>query len=128
MEDAIGNKAENCRTLSENGLPVPQSLALTGEASRKIVLSESEKDRFFQKLADTFGPDSVSKRYAVRSSSCSEDAVSDSKAGAFRSLLDVPFDDVADAVDTVRKSLERIESETLVPKSGKKGKLPPADF
>ncbi|MFZ3232692.1 MAG: hypothetical protein WA194_04110 [Patescibacteria group bacterium] len=40
----------------------------------------------------------------------------------------MPFDDVADAVDTVRKSLERFESETLVPKSGKKGKLPTADF
>ncbi|MFB0964907.1 MAG: PEP/pyruvate-binding domain-containing protein [Patescibacteria group bacterium] len=56
------------------------------------MLSESEKDRFYQTLADTFGSESVSKRYAVRSSSCFEDAVSDSKAGAFRSVLDVPFD------------------------------------
>lgn len=92
------------------------------------MLSESEKDRFYQTLADAFGPESVSKRYAVRSSSCFEDAVSDSKAGAFRSVLDVPFDEVSGAADTVRKSLERIESESLVPKTGKKAKLPPADF
>ena len=52
--DAIGNKAENCRILSENGFPVPASLAVTGAAARKIALSETEKDRFEAVLAEVF--------------------------------------------------------------------------
>lgn len=81
------------------------------------MLSETEKDRFFEAVSETFSPDAATKRFAVRSSSCSEDSASDSKAGAFRSLLDVAFDDLASAVDSVRKSLENIETETLVPKT-----------
>lgn len=116
-DDAIGNKAENCRILAEKGFPVPVSLALTGESARKIMLSETEKDRFFRTASEVFGPDAVSKRFAVRSSSCFEDAVAGSKAGAFRSVLDVAFDDLSSAVDSVRKSLDDVETESLVPKS-----------
>lgn len=115
--NAIGNKAENCRVLAGKGFPVPTSLAITGEAARKIRLSESEKARFLEAILETFGSDSPSRRFAVRSSSCFEDADSDSKAGAFRTLIDVPFDNLADAVDTVRKSLEDAQSESLVPDS-----------
>lgn len=103
--------------LAEKGFPVPDSLALTGDSSRKIALSETEKDRFLEAVSETFGPDSASKRFAVRSSSCSEDSVTGSKAGAFRSILDVPLDGLVQAVDSVRKSLEEIETEALVPKT-----------
>lgn len=90
---------------------------MTGESARKIVLSESEKDRFLEAAFEAFGPDAAAKRFAVRSSSCFEDSLAGSKAGAFRSLLGVAFDDLGEAVDSVRKSLENIETETLVPKT-----------
>lgn len=95
--EPLGNKAENCRTLSETGFPVPESLALSGAACVRIADGTGVHDFEFA-CRDAFGPEFRNLRYAVRSSSCSEDSATASMAGAFRSVLDVGFDALLSAV------------------------------
>lgn len=105
--EVFGNKAENCRALAEAGFRTPASLAVSGGAARRI--GEGSREtllELFSAFEAAFGETYRGKRYAVRSSSCSEDSRSDSKAGAFLSVLPVRFDEVPAAFDDVRRSLE----------------------
>lgn len=104
--EPLGNKADNCRTLAESGFSVPASLAVSGAAVRRMSPGSKEAENFLVAFEKAFGDDYASKKYAVRSSSCGEDGVSNSKAGAFRSVMSIPFDLIFPAVATVRKSLD----------------------
>ena len=79
-------KAENLTLLRDNGFPVPAFTVVTGETAD---LSFSEADRF-----------------AVRSTFDGEDTEGTSFAGQFDTLLNVPREDVPDAVRKVRASYE----------------------
>lgn len=105
FNEPIGNKAEHCRTLVRKGFPVPRSLAISDNAVRKILRDPGNRE-FEKTLLRTFGADFRSKKFAVRSSSCSEDSSTQSNAGAFLSELPVGFDSLSDSLAHVSGSLE----------------------
>jgi enamine deaminase RidA (YjgF/YER057c/UK114 family) len=104
--EPIGNKAEHFRTLAKSGLPVPASLAVSGEMARKLSPGSEESQNLLIAFESAFGKEYAGKRYAVRSSSRLEDSDSSSKAGAFRSVMSVSFDWLFPAIMTVKKSLD----------------------
>ncbi len=87
-------KALNLRILKENGFPVPD-----------FVVTDSANGDF------SYLPD---KKYAVRSSSESEDGDTESHAGQFLTLLNVHKNDLKDAVQRVLDSGKRSGSEMRV--------------
>ena len=94
-------KAKNLTLLQENGIPVPPFI---------VVESEEEIDLSF----------SDSALFAVRSSAASEDGAHESYAGQFDTVLNVPREEVKEAVRKVLKSAEA-ENVGLYREAAEKG-------
>ncbi len=95
-----GGKARSLAAMFQDGLPVPDGVVLLPEAFDGDALTTEARQWLAEELA-RLGRD---HRFAVRSSALSEDSASDSFAGAYESVLDVPADRVPAALATVRAS------------------------
>lgn len=96
----FGGKAASLCRLIKNGLPVPFGYGIAAEAFGNGTLSsaaEKELSVLCEKLPRKY-------RYAVRSSAIGEDGGTNSFAGAYETVLDVPADKIAEAVKTVAGS------------------------
>ncbi len=95
---AVGNKAGTLARLAAAGFPVPRGLVVTSAAWTRppaLVAAEiSSALRFSALGGDGF--------FAVRSSSAAEDLVGASFAGQYETFLNVPADQVVDAVGRCR--------------------------
>lgn len=93
----FGGKAESLFRLIKNGLPVPFGYGIAAEAFEKNGLSpqaEKELSELLKILPKKY-------RYAVRSSAVGEDGKTNSFAGAYETVLDIPADEIPEAVKTV---------------------------
>ena len=103
----VGGKAYNLHKLTNMGLPVPPALAVP--ASLHAELSDAVHERLRIQL---LGHEIVvsGKVFAVRSSGVGEDGEGNSCAGIFESYLNVPKEEIHDAVLRVWDSLNNARS------------------
>ncbi|MFA4815382.1 MAG: PEP/pyruvate-binding domain-containing protein [Candidatus Gracilibacteria bacterium] len=85
----LGAKSKNLQKLTEAGFPVPQFFPVSSKQ-----LSQDSYD----KLAEKIHLQLKCKSYAVRSSALVEDTEISARAGEFKTVLDVPPKDLADAI------------------------------
>jgi Phosphoenolpyruvate synthase/pyruvate phosphate dikinase len=95
-----GGKARSLAAMIQAGLPVPDGLVLLPQAFDGDRLRAGTA----QWLAIELARLGRGRRFAVRSSALGEDSGSDSFAGAYESVLEVPADQVSAALATVRAS------------------------
>ena len=94
----VGGKAFNCARLRQAGFPVPDGLAITGDAT------DAEVGRMAgESWLDTVPPGT---RFAVRSSGIGEDGEGHSFAGIHETLLNVERDRLVEAVLACRRSTD----------------------
>jgi rhodanese-related sulfurtransferase/phosphohistidine swiveling domain-containing protein/membrane protein insertase Oxa1/YidC/SpoIIIJ len=90
----LGGKASRLGELLAAGMPVPNGFVVPA----RYVATPRELARACHALR--------SKSFAVRSSACGEDGADKSFAGEFRTLLDVPFEKLPQAIASVRESYD----------------------
>lgn len=105
----VGGKAFNLHKLVQIGMPVPPAIAIPASvhlnARDQVVLDE---------LREFIGNHEMitsGASFAVRSSGIGEDGEGNSFAGIFESYLDIPSEQVFDAVQKVWQSLESTRSQ-----------------
>ncbi|MHA1878574.1 MAG: PEP/pyruvate-binding domain-containing protein [Promethearchaeota archaeon] len=102
QERIFGNKARNLGILINQGILVPNGIAVSYESYRDYLETESFKNdferRLFQKLGRSSGP------FAVRSSADVEDSEQRAYAGQFKTILDVSKDGLIEAIKKVYDS------------------------
>src|SRR5579859_2499689 len=81
-----GGKAVQLKILIEQGLPVPDGFAISGEAVSDLIASSANAGHLLQTELQSLGATVV----AVRSSALQEDGETASFAGIFTTLLNVP--------------------------------------
>ncbi len=101
-EMSFGGKAEALNVLIKSGFPVPSGYAVAVEAFEKGMLKK-EAEQELQSLVKRL---SSNHTYAVRSSADGEDGETDSFAGAYETVLDVPANKIIEAVETVARSVK----------------------
>ena len=82
----IGNKAKNLIELKKNNIPVPDGF---------VIPTNSNKSLDLEKIRTLNSP------YSVRSSSTNEDTKGNSNTGKYKSILNVEYDDLSDAIQEV---------------------------
>ena len=87
-----GAKAANCARLKQAGFPVPDGLVVMAQATPRDLAAIARDPWFDGMPADA--------RFAVRSSGIGEDGEGESFAGIHETVLDVPRDGLAAAIDT----------------------------
>lgn len=98
----FGGKAEALNILIKSGFPVPSGYAVALEAFENGALkkdAEQELKSLVKKLSD-------GHTYAVRSSADGEDGETDSFAGTYETVLDVPVNKIVEAVEAVVRSVK----------------------
>ena len=99
-EHTAGGKARSLGAMIQAGLPVPDGVVLLPASFAGDQLTEGAA----QWLAGELNRLGHDRQFAVRSSALAEDSANASFAGAYESVLDVPADQVATALATVRAS------------------------
>ncbi len=101
-EMSFGGKAEALNILIKSGFPVPCGYAVASEAFENGMLkkeAEQELTALVKRLPAKY-------TYAVRSSADGEDGETDSFAGAYETVLDVPVNKIYEAVERVARSVK----------------------
>ena len=99
--DALGGKGSGLLDLVHGDAPVPTTIAVPA-------CIERSQYRELRELLRLHGSDN--QLWAVRSSASNEDGANLSYAGQFETILNVPINDVWDAVEKVRASVANAES------------------
>lgn len=99
-ETTAGGKARSLSTLVRAGQRVPTGLVVLPRAFAEAGLTDEAR----LALDSELGRLNTAGRFAVRSSATSEDSAAASFAGAYETLLDVPADQVVEAIGRVRAS------------------------
>src|SRR6185369_11899364 len=92
----VGGKAYNCARLWQAGFPVPDGLVVPTDATEAEIRALPHDTWFTTLPADT--------RFAVRSSGIGEDSAGRSFAGIHETQLNVPVDQIVEAVLLCRRS------------------------
>ena len=87
-----GAKAANCARLQQAGFPVPDGIVVMAQATVRDLATIAAHPWFDELPEDT--------RFAVRSSGIGEDGEGESFAGIHETVLDVPRERLAAAIDT----------------------------
>lgn len=101
----LGGKAFNLHKLTNMGLPVPMAIAVPATIHTKKTLHKELRDQIQQHEIVLQG-----NRFAVRSSGVGEDGEGNSCAGIFESYLDIPRENIYEAVEQVWASLNNARS------------------
>jgi phosphoenolpyruvate synthase/pyruvate phosphate dikinase len=110
----VGGKAAVLAELSAAGFPVPPGVVVTAAA-----FDEPGFDALLASAARSLG----AERFAVRSSGVAEDLADASYAGLYETYLDVPADDLAEAV---RRCFAAALSERVIAYHDRRGGSPAA--
>ena len=102
QERIFGNKARNLGVLINQGILVPNGIAVSYEPYLDYLESGSFKNDFERRLCQKLG--SFSGQFAVRSSADVEDSGQRSYAGQFKTVLDVSKDGIIEAIKQVYDS------------------------
>ena len=102
QERIFGNKARNLGVLLNQGILVPNGIAVSYEPYLDYLKSGSFKDDFERRLCQKLG--GHSDQFAVRSSANVEDSGQRSYAGQFKTILDVSKDKIIEAIKQVYDS------------------------
>ncbi|MFA5060911.1 MAG: PEP/pyruvate-binding domain-containing protein [Candidatus Pacearchaeota archaeon] len=102
QERIFGNKARNLGVLINQGILVPNGIAVSYEPYSDYLDSRSFKNDFEGRLYQKMG--SYSCQFAVRSSADVEDSGQRSYAGQFKTILDVSRDRLIEAIKKVYDS------------------------
>lgn len=113
--EAVGGKAYNLHRLVRLGLPVPAALVITAAAHRPAT-PEVPADLLAQVLQHEHVRSG--ELFAVRSSGVGEDGHRDSFAGIFDSLLEVPANQLGQAISQVWQSAENHRSQAYAQQRG----------
>ena len=100
-DQLIGGKAANLKRLEELGFRVPRWMVFPVSLTDNSATTDSTA---LTRLADFFGPAHAEKSYAVRSSALDEDGSEHSHAGQFATYLHVPFAQLPECIEAVRRS------------------------
>jgi len=105
--DEVGGKAFNLHRLVQMGLPVPPAIAISA-----TLTSTHDKQKLAQLRKRLKNNEVVSSatKFAVRSSGVGEDGTSSSCAGIFDSYLNIPKEEVYQAIIRVWESLDNSRS------------------
>lgn len=101
-EDSVGGKARSLSTLVRAGQSVPAGLVVLPRGFNDTGLTKEARLALDAEL----GRLEHGARLAVRSSATGEDSAAASFAGAYETLLNVPVDEVVDAIGRVRGSVD----------------------
>ncbi len=96
----LGGKASSLRKMCAAGFPVPEGYVILANAWEDFKLRKEAKEElihFVETLPGTY-------TYAVRSSAIGEDGKEHSFAGAYETKLDVPKDQILNAVEEIAAS------------------------
>lgn len=102
----VGGKAFNLHKLTNMGLPVPEAIAVIATIHANKTLHEELREQIQQHEIVLRG-----SRFAVRSSGVGEDGEGNSCAGIFESYLDIPRENIYEAVEQVWASLNNARSD-----------------
>jgi len=102
QEDVFGNKARNLSILINQGILVPEGIAVSFEHYLEYIASGKLSPYLREELSKTLGK--IPGPYAVRSSANVEDSGKRSYAGQFRTVLEVSIQNICDAVKEVYNS------------------------
>lgn len=107
----VGGKAFNLYRLHQMGLPVPAAIVVPASihGSRESIQLEHLRNQILQ-----HGIVSSGEKFAVRSSGIGEDGESNSFAGIFESYLNIPKEEIHEAVIRVWDSLNNPRSAMYV--------------
>lgn len=119
-DERLGGKAASLMKMCEAGFPVPEGFVILADAWDDTGLKEQAKKELLfliEKLSDNH-------TYAVRSSAVGEDGKEHSFAGAYETELDVPRENIPDAVEKIAASINA-ERVTIYAhnRGGKEGKI-----
>src|SRR5258708_3433718 len=109
IED-VGGKAYNLHKLVRLGIPVPAAIVIPASVHRQF----NQSDEFTHLLKETLMDHELfshGSNFAVRSSGVGEDGEANSYAGIFESYLDIPADQVFEAVQKVWQSISTRRSK-----------------
>lgn len=101
-DDLLGGKAASLVKMCKAGFPVPEGYVVMANAWNGTVLREEAKEELIQ-LTEHLSKEYT---YAIRSSAVGEDGTAHSFAGAYETLLDVPYDRVFAAVEEIAASAD----------------------